>query len=104
MNPEIRKFLQELLRDAGQTGLGSELENQMIEDLYSRLEDRLIVTALSCLDPDQRAQLEELSNQKSGDLSAETDAFFRKNIPDYDQVFARALVDFRNLYISAVRE
>jgi len=104
MNPEIRKYLQELLKDAGQTGLGEELENQMIEDLNSRLEDRLILTALSYLNLDQQNQLQEMANVKGPKLHGEMETFFKKNIPDYDQVFAQALVDFRNLYIEATQE
>jgi hypothetical protein len=94
MTPEIKKYLQELLHDAGQTGLGEEIENQMIEDLYSRLEDRLIITAMGHLSDAQQDELEGM-----GKDAAKTEAYLRKNIPDYDKVFSQVLVDFRNLYI-----
>ena len=94
MTPEIKKYLQELLRDAGQTGLGEEIENQMIEDLYSRLEDRLIITAMSHLSDAQQDELEKMGKDK-----VKTEAYLRKHIPNYDQVFSQVLVDFRNLYI-----
>lgn len=102
MNPEIKKFLQELLHDAGQTGLGEAIENQMIADLYTRLEDRLTVTALSYLNADQVKQLDGMTGG-SAKYSNDVDAFFKKHIPDYEQVFAKALLDFRNLYIEAVQ-
>ena len=97
MNPQIEKFLKELLRDAGQTDLGKELENQMIQELYGRLEDRLIATAMNHLTTAQQDELEKMGANKKN--SAKAEAFFRQHIPNYDKVFAEALVDFRNLYI-----
>ena len=105
MNPEIKKYLQELLRDAGQTGLGDAVENQMMEDLYTRLEDRLTITALSYLNADQVAELEGMSEgKKNAKFTGTVEAFFKKHIPDYEQVFARVLLEFRNLYIEAVAQ
>jgi len=98
MTPEIKKYLQELLRDAGQTGLGQEIEDQMVEDLNSRLEDRLIITAMQHLSDAQQGELE-----KMGKDAAKTEAFLRKSIPDYDKIFSQVLVDFRNLYIEGVK-
>jgi hypothetical protein len=101
MTPEIHRFLKELLIDAGQTGLGEEVENQLIEDLYSRLEDRLILTAMASLPPDKQRELEEIAANKKQDPK-KVEAFLMENIPDYAKVIGTALADFRNTYIEAV--
>ena len=98
MNPDVKKYLQEILRDAGQTNLGQDLENQMLQDLYTRLEDRLALLALNNLSPSQREELEKLSGQKS---QPAIETFLKTNIKNYDQLFAQNLLDFRNLYIEA---
>lgn len=97
MNPQIEKFLKELLRDANQTGLGEALESQMIQELYGRLEDRLIATAMNHLTNQQQDELEKMASDKKN--LDKVEAFFRKNIANYDEIFAQALLDFRNLYI-----
>jgi len=101
MDPQVQKYLQDLLRDAGQTDLGEELEEQMMKDLYSRLEDRLIITAIGFLGQKEREQLEGFSDDQT---PQEVQNFLKKHVPNYDRVFAQVLLDFRNLYIEAVQE
>ena len=101
MNPEIKKFLQETLRAAGQTGLGDVIEAQMIKDLYTRLEDRLTTVSLSKLSEEKRLELEDMV--ENGENPDAVQAFLQKNIPNYQQVFGQALAEFRQTYIDAVK-
>ena len=97
MTPEIEQYLRELLHEAGQTGMGDDIEKTLMADLYTRLEERLMLTAMQHLSDEQQMTLEKMAEEKKA--QAEIQAFIQKNIPDYEMVFAQALINFRNLYI-----
>jgi len=99
MNPEIRKYLQQLLKDAGQKDLGAELEEEMLNDLHARLEDRLILAAMENLPQDKQNELGHMAENKENPDKIQ--AFLQKNIADYNGVFARALEAFRETYLGA---
>ena len=101
MTPEIQGFLVELLHDAGQTDLGTDLENILVEDLYSRLVDRLALSAMEHLSAENQDELEKIAQQK--DSGAKMETFLKKNIPNYDKVFGEVLADFREVYIQATK-
>jgi hypothetical protein len=99
MTPEIHEYLKQLLIDAGQTDLGPELEETMIQDLSTRLEDRLTLAAIEKLPQEKQDELTSMAENKEN--SKQVMEFLKKHIPDYDQVFAQALVDFREVYLGA---
>lgn len=97
MTPEIHEYLKQLLVDAGQTDLGEDLEEVMIQDLATRLEDRLTLAAVEKLPQEKQEELTTLAAEKeNAQLVME---FLQKNIPDYDEVFAQALAEFREVYL-----
>lgn len=98
MNTEIRKYLKQLLADAGQKNLDAALEEQMINDLNVRLEDRLILAAIDNLTQEQQNEFGRMAEDKVE--PAKMQAYLQKNIPNYDNVFAQALIDFRETYLS----
>jgi hypothetical protein len=99
MTPEIHEYLKQLLVDAGQTDLGEDLEEVMIQDLATRLEDRLTLAAVEKLPQEKQEELTTLAAEKeNAQLVME---FLQKNIPDYDEVFAQALAEFREVYLGA---
>jgi uncharacterized protein YdeI (YjbR/CyaY-like superfamily) len=106
MTPEIKEFIKQILIDAGQTDLPKDVEEQMIEDLNTRLEDRLILSAMEALEPKKQMELEKISGEiKDASARAKTiEKFLTTNISDYQGVFARALMDFKNLYVSATKK
>jgi len=97
MTSQIRSFLKQLLFDAGQTDLPQEVENQMIEDLYTRLEDRLMLSAMEHLSEEQQEVLDRMTEE--GKSADEVETFLKSAIPNYDEVFRATLEDFRNTYI-----
>lgn len=100
MTPEIRQFLKQMLIDAGQTGIGEALEEQLIEDLNTRLENRLILVAMQNLPQEKQKELEDISINQ-GKKEADTESFLKKNIPEYEKIFTGAMVEFRDLYVEA---
>lgn len=99
MNPEIRNFLKKLLEEAGQKDLTPALEEEMINDLNARLEDRLILTAMQHLDQDGQNELGRMAEKKED--PAKIQAFLQNKIPDFNTVFASALEEFRQTYLGA---
>ncbi len=102
MTPELHQFLRELLIDAGQTDMPPELEEQMIKDLYTRLEDRLMLAALERLTEQQQEELERMAERKKSAEAVEI--YLKQHIPDYDKFFAQVLEDFRALYVEASKD
>ena len=101
MNSEIKNFLKQVLADGGQTGLAPAVEEAMLEDLNNRLEDRLILTAMQKLSLEKQKELEKITLDKTADKAPQIEEFLKNNIPDYEQVFTQALIDFRNTYVEA---
>jgi hypothetical protein len=101
MTPEIKQFLKQMLIDAGQTDLNEAVEEQMLQDLNTRLEDRLILTAMQQLPAAKQIEFEKMTEEKMdpGMRTATLETFLKENIPNYEQVFTAALIDFRNLYV-----
>ena len=97
MLTEINDFLKQLLKDAGQTGLSGEVEKQMLNDLSVRLEDRLILAAMEKLTPPQQDDLSKMAERNESPDAMRI--FLEKNIPNYEQVFAKAMEDFREVYL-----
>lgn len=97
MDPHIHSFLIELLHDAGQTDLGPELEEVMVQDLATRLEDRLVLVCVQYLSEAQQEEVKTIVNTE------EIMAYLKREVPDFEQVVAQALVDFREVYITAVK-
>lgn len=104
MTTEIKDYLRQLLIDAGQTGMGEKMENVLIDDLYARLEERLILAAMLSLPGNKKGEAEVLMNKTSKKIrEKKLVEFFKKNIPDYEKVIGEALMDFREVYIDAVK-
>lgn len=100
MDPNIKKFLQDLLLEAGMGELPEADRESMLNDLYVRLEDRLMLAVLDALPDDRRADFQ--SRIEADDMSAEqVEQYIRENLPSYQQVFAQAFAEFRQLYLSA---
>ncbi len=99
MTPEIRAFLRQLLQDAGQTNLGEELENVLIGDLYPRLVDRMILTAVAHLNEGKQAELLKMADEQADKETVEQ--FLRENVANFDQVFGKTMEEFREIYIEA---
>ena len=99
MNENIHKYLKQLLADSGEENIPSEVENQMIEDLNVRLEERLVLVAADNLSPEKQEELATMA--ENDESSKKIEAFVKENIPDWDAVFSQALMDFREVYLGA---
>lgn len=94
ISPEIRAFLEKLLVDK-KINVSGELKEQMISDLYDRLEVRfnqLIIEHLSV------TELETLAT-KAEEGPEVVQGFLRKSIKNIDELFAGAMREFAQAYL-----
>ncbi len=97
MTPEIREYLLELLKEAGQTDLSDEVREQLLQDLNSRLEERLTLTVMEQLSPEKVEEIQALVERNGS--PEEVSTFLKTNVTNYEEVFGTALVEFRNIYL-----
>ncbi|EKD47870.1 MAG: hypothetical protein ACD_65C00243G0002 [uncultured bacterium] len=103
MDPNIKKFLTDLIKEAGMGALPQADQDKMIDELYVRLEDRLMLAVMEAL-PDQK-RVDFQAKIETDEMDAkQVEDYIRQNVPNYEQVFAKAFAEFRELYLSAVGE
>jgi len=93
----ISIFIDKLLEEKGASEMGVEVMAQMKKDLEVRLEDRINAVVLENIPP---SKLEEFNSLLDEGEQQGIDAFYKRNIPDMNNIIAKAFMDFRSLYIS----
>lgn len=97
---EVRDFLEGLLDDAKMTSLNDKMREEMIAELYARL-DSFITTAIVDNMPSEHLEaFIRLNEEKKSQDEIET--FLKEKMPNYQQVFNDAFAKFRNLYLGNV--
>ena len=101
MTPEIKQYLKLILEEAGQTNLPEAVEEQLLKDLNTRLEDRLILKAMAALSEEKQIQLQNLANKEMTEKEQQAilEKFLQENIPNYTKHFQDTLSEFKALYI-----
>jgi len=97
MNQKIHEFLKQLVLDSGEKDIPENVLETMINDLNTRLEDRLILVALNNMPADKQDELEQMAENKAS--AGEIEAYVKANIPNWEEVFAKALMEFREIYL-----
>lgn len=100
--PELDVFLDKVLKDAHGGKLPDELKQKMKRDLYGRLQNHLLASYLRAL-PDGKADEFDAMMSKSPEQEA-IEKFFQENIPNFNEVAARSLLEFRDVYIGATKK
>jgi len=98
LSPSLDKFVDELLAAQGIEGVDTEIREQLIEDLTTRLNDRLEAAMVAELPEDKLPELEQLLDRKNNEMDLQK--FFADNIPDLPALLARELAAFRQDYLS----
>ena len=99
MDSKIRQYLEGLLAEAGHDHLPVEVREQLIADLNVRLEQRLILAAVSGMSERKQAEFEALTETNPSKEVVEK--FVRDNVVNPDMVFKKAFTDFRTIYLGA---
>lgn len=93
----IEDFLKSLLEEAGMDTVSPEVYAQMMTDLKARLEDRLFGTVIMNLDDAKLTEFREMSEK--GASGEELQKFIDTNVPDAQNLFSQAMLNFRKDYL-----
>lgn len=97
---EIRSFLEGLLTDANMTTLDDEMKEEMIKELFARL-DSYITAAI--VDNMPQEHLEEfIAMNESKKSREEIEGFLKEHMPNSQEVFTKTFMEFRDLYLGGV--
>ncbi|MCL4418994.1 DUF5663 domain-containing protein [Patescibacteria group bacterium] len=97
---EIRNYLDGLLKDAGMTTLDDAMREEMIKELFARLDNFIASAIIEKLPPENLDEFIKMNEEKKS--QAEIEQFLKDKMPNAQEVFANAFSDFRNLYLSNV--
>ncbi len=96
---EIRGYLEGLLADANMT-LDPSMREEMIKELYARLDTFITTTVIDTLPPEHLDSFIKLNEDKKP--QPEIEAFLKEKMPNYQEVFTKAFAEFRDLYLGNV--
>lgn len=94
---EVKVYLEGLLADASVTPIDEQMKEDMLVDLYQRLDNFLTAIILENLPPQHLEDFIKMN--KSGKSREETEKFITSALPNADEVFANAFLEFRDLYL-----
>lgn len=100
--PDIRAFLEGILQDSGMVTLDEVTREDMIKELFVRLDKHLTNTIVESL-PDEHIDA-FLKMQEENKPREEIEQFIIDKIPDSQQVFINAFSAFRNEYLGSVAD
>lgn len=97
--PEMRTFLEGLLDDAGMN-VPPDLKEEMINDLYARLEHKLVAAAAEKLKPEDLEEFQKLLEEKKS--QEELQKFLTGRLQNAQEIFAQAISEFRDAYLTNI--
>ena len=99
IDPDIRLFLDDLLDEKGIFFSSPETREQMIQDLYVRLEKFILLTLAKELSPEDGNQLLQLIENQAPKSTIQ--AFLQLKIPDLNNKMANVLLQFKSIYLAS---
>lgn len=98
---DIRTYLENLIDDAGMQ-LTPEMQNSLIDDLYARLEKKLIADAVENMKPEDIDEFIKLA--QSGENLEAMQTYINEHIPNAKEVFVQSLIDFRTYFLGGTMQ
>ncbi|MDO8498423.1 MAG: DUF5663 domain-containing protein [bacterium] len=97
---EVRSFLEGLLQDAGMNALDAEMKEEMMKELCARLDNFLTSTIIDNLPAENLDTFIQMNEEKKP--KSEIEQFLKEHMPNTEDVFAKAFMEFRDLYLGNV--
>ncbi len=95
--PEILTFIETLLNDAKITPIDGDMKQELINQIYVKLDNFITTSIIDNLPPEHLEEFMKMNEENRP--RAEIDAFMSQKIPNSQEVFAKAFLDFRDLYL-----
>jgi Arc/MetJ-type ribon-helix-helix transcriptional regulator len=101
VSPEARTFLEKLIEEKKFENLSPALKESMIESLNKRLEAYILTAITEQLSAENADKLNALTEgEGSVPTSAEMQSFIKQNVPNAQEVIAKAMLEFRSVYLN----
>lgn len=98
--PEIRGFIDNLIREAGITPIDEAMNEEIVLEIYSRLDNFITTAIIENMPPQHIDEFIKLNEENRP--QPEIEQFIREKMPNSREVFAKALIDFRDIYLGNV--
>jgi hypothetical protein len=99
LDPAMVEFLNSCLEEKGIKDVPQDLHDQMVSDLADRLQDWLMQAVFAKLEEKDMPAMDEL--MEKGADQGEIMEYLQKTIPNIEQIFAAAMQEFKQTYLSA---
>jgi hypothetical protein len=97
---EIRNYLENLIDDANITTLDGKMREDLITELYGKLNDFIVATIVNNLPPEKMEDFIKMNEEQR--TQPEIEQFLQENISNSQELMANAFVEFRNVYLGNV--
>lgn len=97
VKPEVRQFLEQLMKDAGFIDVLPELKEELFNDLVTVFNEHMMTTIVEELPADKLLVFNKL--QDEGKSKEEIEGFLLESIENAPELFADALLEFRDTYL-----
>jgi hypothetical protein len=98
---EIRGFLEGILQDAQMLYTDDSMHEEMLQELYARLDAFITGAIVDALADDQLETFIQMNEEKKP--RADIEAYIKQVLPNAQEVFTNAFMDFRDLYLGGVK-
>lgn len=97
MNDDVKNFLLSLLEEGGTGEVPDEVKEQMVQDLYVRLDDRLKIGILDSMSDELRVELQGMIDEDKSD--EEIQKFIIDNVKNLNDIYTKVFDEFKDLYL-----
>ncbi len=97
---DIRAFLEGLLDDTNMSTLDSQVREEMIKELFARLDNYMTSSIVENLKEEDMEEFIKMGSEGKG--KEEIEKFITDKIPNAQEVFSQAMIDFRDMYLGNV--
>ncbi len=102
MPPEIRSFLEGILTDANITTADEQTKEEMLKELFARFDNFMTSSIVENLKEEDMDEFIKMGDEKKP--REEIEKFITEKIPNAQDVFSQAMMEFRDAYIGGVVE
>lgn len=93
----LNEFVDRLVQEKGIAEQDEEINNQIKEDLKSRIEDRVNAAIVAHLPPEKLTEFERVLREETAEQAKK---FCEAHIPNLMDVMAEAMLGFRQTYLA----
>ena len=98
--PDMKVYIESLLNDAGMTELDDTLRNEMVQEIFIRLDKYITSVIIENMKPEDVELFIKMNDE--GKSQEEMQTFIKEKIPNAQEVMTNAFINFRELYLGKV--